>query len=34
MKAGTRYKADIIFTGPAIDATSTYGLKFEFPHLA
>lgn len=31
---GTRYKADIIFTGPAIDATSSYGLKFEFPHLA
>lgn len=34
MKAGTRYKADIIFTGPAIDATSSYGLKFQFPHLA
>jgi hypothetical protein len=34
MKAGTRYKADIVFTGPAIDATSSYGLKFQFPHLA
>jgi hypothetical protein len=33
LKAGTRYKGDIIFTGPAADAT-TYGLKFEFPHLA
>lgn len=33
MKAGTRYKGDITFTGPAIDATSSYGLKFEFPHL-
>jgi hypothetical protein len=34
MKAGTRYKGDIIFLGPAIDATSFYGLKFQFPHLA
>jgi hypothetical protein len=34
MKAGTRYKADIVFTGPTIDATSTYGLKFQFPHLS
>lgn len=33
MKAGTRYKAEMIFTGPAIDATSSYGLKFQFPHL-
>jgi hypothetical protein len=33
MKAGTRYKGDIIFTGPTIDATSSYGLKFQFPHL-
>ena len=31
---GTRYKGDLIFTGPAIDATSSYGLKFELPHLA
>jgi hypothetical protein len=34
MKAGTRYKGDIVFTGPTIDATSTYGLKFQFPHLS
>jgi hypothetical protein len=34
MKANTKYKADIVFTGPTIDATSTYGLKFQFPHLS
>lgn len=31
---GDRYKGDIIFTGAAIDATSSYGLKLELPHLA
>jgi hypothetical protein len=33
-KAGTTYKADIIFTGPLIDATTSWGLKFELPNLA
>lgn len=30
---GTKYKADITFTGAAIDATSFYGLMFQFPNL-
>lgn len=33
LKAGSRHKAEIILTGPAIDATSSYGLKFSFPNL-
>lgn len=30
---GTKYKADITFTGAAIDATSFYGLLLQFPNL-
>jgi hypothetical protein len=33
-KDGTRYKGDLIFTGPLIDATTSWGLKFELPNLA
>lgn len=34
MKAATKYKADLTFTGPAIDATSSYGVLIQLPHLA
>src|SRR5206468_10625916 len=30
---GTKYKADLTFTGAPIDATSFYGLQFQFPNL-
>lgn len=33
-KNGTLYKGDIIFTGPLIDATTSWGLMFQFPNLA
>ena len=32
-RANSRYKADLTFTGAAIDATSNYGLLMQFPNL-